>query len=85
MASSYAQFTVQKRDLNGVITDVGAGISVAVYNDTTNADVAESPLTTIANGVISAGSLAAVPVGTRIRFRVQNHDGMAGSSTQITT
>lgn len=76
---------MQRRDLNGVITNVGAGVDVEVYNVTTGLPVAESPLSTDSNGDIVAGSFAAVAVGTRVRFRVENEDGLAGSATQITT
>lgn len=85
MASNYAGFAVQIRDENGILTNVGAGVSVAVYNVTTAAAVAESPLTTDSNGEIAAGSFAAVAVGTRVRFRVESNAGLAGSSTQVTT
>jgi hypothetical protein len=85
MPSNYASFTVKRRDLNGVIADVGAGVDVEVSNVTTGLPVAESPLTTAADGVIAAGTFAAVDAGTRVRFRVENEDGLANSATQVTT
>lgn len=69
----------------GVHTNIGAGVSVKVREDGAGSDVAESPLTTDANGEIAAGSLAAVAAGTLIHFRIENHGGMAGSISQITT
>lgn len=85
MASNYEGFTVQARDANGVVTNVGAGVDVAVYDCTALSDVAESPLTTDINGEIASGSFAAVTAGTRIRFRIENEGGLSGSITQVTT
>jgi hypothetical protein len=85
MASNYEGFTVYTRDANGVLAPVGAGVSVAVFDVTANAAAAESPLTTDSDGNVAAGSLAAVAAGTRVRFRVENHSGLAASGTQITT
>lgn len=83
--SSYAEFAVQVRDENGVITNVGAGISVKVRADGAGADAAESPLTTDSNGEIAAGTLAAISAGTLVHFRVENNGGVAASASQITT
>jgi hypothetical protein len=83
--SSYAGFAVQIRDRYGVLTNVGAGISVAVRADGAGSDAAESPLTTDSNGEISAGTLAAVAAGTLVHFRVENNGGTAGSASQVTT
>lgn len=83
--SSYAGFTVQLRDENGVITDVGPGVSVKVRAEGAVADAAESPLTTGANGEIVAGTLAAIAAGTLVHFRVENFEGGAGSESQVTT
>lgn len=85
MASNYDGFTVQYRNSAGVITNVGAGVSVAIYDTIAAADAAESPLTTDSNGAIAAGSLAAVAVGTLIRFRVDDLNGRSGMTAQITT
>ncbi len=85
MASNYEGFVVQVRDENGVVTNVGASVDVAVYDCTALADVAESPLTTDVNGEIAAGSLAALAAGTRVRFRVENYNGLAFSVSQVTT
>lgn len=83
--SSYEGFTVQIRDENGVITDVGAGVSVKVRAEGAGSDAAESPLTTGVNGVIAAGTLAAIPAGTLVHFRVEQHLQVAGSCSQVTT
>jgi len=85
MASNYASFPVTYRDTEGIIQSVGAGISVKVRVRDAGADVAESPLTTDSNGVIAAGSLAAVAVGSVVCFRVENYGGRAFSVAQITT
>jgi hypothetical protein len=85
MASSYSGFYVNAESTAGVIEHVGAGVSVAIYDTVALADAAESPLTTDVNGYIAAGSLAAVDVGTKVIFRVEDYNGMAASSQQITT
>jgi hypothetical protein len=85
MASNYAQFYVQAEDEAGVITSVGAGISVKVRKAGAGSDAAESPLTTDADGKIAAGSLAAIAAGSRVHFRVENYGGLAFSVSQITT
>lgn len=85
MASNYAAFRVQKRSAIGVIESVGPGVDVHVREDGAGADVAESPLTTDADGEIAAGSLAAVDPGTTVHFRVEEHEGLAGVVSQITT
>lgn len=58
---------------------------VRVRADNTGADVAESPLKTDVNGEIASGSFAAVSVGTKVHFRVENLGGRAKSVAQITT
>jgi hypothetical protein len=83
--SSYAGFTVQVRDENGIVTNVGAGVSVAVRADGAGADAAESPLSTDSNGDIAPGTLAAITAGTLVHFRVEEHEGVAGSASQVTT
>lgn len=83
--SSYAGFAVQIRDENGVLTNVGAGVSVKVRADGAGADAAESPLSTDSNGDIAAGTLAAIAVGTLVHFRVEQNGGAAASASQITT
>jgi hypothetical protein len=85
MASNYEEFPVLVRDENGVITDVGAGVTVKVRAEGAGADAAESPLTTGADGVIAAGTLAAIAAGTRVYFRVENYNGLSASIPQITT
>ena len=69
------------RDENGVLVAV-ASTDVVIYDVAGAADLAV--VTTDANGLIPAGSVA-VDAGSRIRFRVENYFGMAGSVTQITT
>lgn len=81
MASNYEGFFVSKEDETGAITQI-AGVDVEVYD--ADAETALTTLTTDSNGYIAAGSVSPA-AGTRIRFRVENEDGMAGSVTQITT
>jgi hypothetical protein len=85
MPSNYDGFLVTAETVAGVQTSVGAGVDVAVWSETAEADVAESPLTTDADGEIAAGTLAAVAVGTVVHFRVENYNGMAFSVSQVTT
>jgi hypothetical protein len=85
MAGSYESFNVLTRDENGVIDDVGAGVSVKVRINGAGADAAESPLTTGANGVIAAGSIAAASPGNVLLFRVENLGGGSGLEAQIAT
>lgn len=82
--SNYAEFYVQDEDEAGVITSVGAGVSVGVFSVALAADVAESPLTTDSDGKIAAGTATAA-VGDRLHFRVENYNGKAFSVSQITT
>jgi len=84
MASDYTGFTAQVRDENGVLLNVGAGVDVHVYDCTAEADAAESPLTTDINGEVPDGTIAAAAAGTRLRFRIENYNGLAGSSSQVT-
>lgn len=83
--SNYAAFAVKVRDHNGIVTNVGAGVDVAVRAEGEVADEAESPLTTDSNGEIAAGTLAGVAAGVRVHFRVEEHEGGAASATQVTT
>lgn len=85
MAGLYESFPVLTRDQNGVIDDVGAGVTVKVRIDGAGADAAESPLTTGANGVIAAGSIAAASPGDLLLFRVEDLAGGSGLATQIAT
>lgn len=83
--SSYAEFTVLVETEFGAIENVGAGVSVKVRANGAGSDAAESPLTTGANGVIAAGTLAAISPGTLVHFRIENYQGAAGSIPQVTT
>lgn len=69
----------------GVVTNIGAGISVKVRAEGAGADAAESPLTTDSNGEIAAGTLAAIAAGTKVHFRVELFQGMSASVSQLTT
>ena len=80
MPSNYEEFYVMEETNGGVIEAV-AGVNVEVY-DADN-DVALTTLVTDPDGKIAAGTLN-VKAGTRVRFRVENRNGLAGSVTQIT-
>lgn len=85
MPSDYEGFPVTYRDADGIVQSVGAGVSVKVRVRDAGSDVAESPLTTDSNGLIAAGTLSAVAVGSVVCFRVENYGGRAFSVAQITT
>jgi chorismate synthase len=82
---AYAAFTVKVRNYQGIVTNVGAGVDVAVREEGEVADAAESPLTTDSNGDIAGGTLAGIAAGTRVHFRVEDYEGGAASATQILT
>jgi hypothetical protein len=81
MPSDYEEFYVMKRDESGVL-EAMAGVDVTIYDVDTDTDL--DTVTTDSNGFIP-GDTVSVAVGSRIRFRVENEDGLAGSVTQITT
>ena len=85
MASSYQKIAWTYETTAGTFTPLPVSISVKARIQGAGADVAESPLTTNANGEIVAGSFAAVAVGTIVNFRVENYNGMAFSVAQTTT
>jgi hypothetical protein len=85
MPSDYQGFNVSYETTAGVITSVGAGISVKVRAEGAGSDSADSPLTTDANGDIAAGTLSDVGVGTVVHFRIENYNGLAFSVSQTTT
>ena len=80
--SNYEGFHVMREANDGIIEQL-AGVSVKVYD--ADLDVEVTTLVTDQSGNIPPGALPTVAAGTRIRFRVENHDGLAGSVTQITT
>jgi len=84
MASDYLNFPCLIEESAGIVTKL-AGATVKVRVDGAGSDVAESPLTSDANGEIAAGSLAAVAAGTLVHFRIELSGGMSGSIAQITT
>ena len=79
--SNYEEFYLMLRDETGNLITV-AGADVIIYDVDSAADL--DTVTTDADGLIAAGTVAA-PAGSRIRFRVENYNGLAGSATQITT
>lgn len=85
MASSYQGIAVMFRTSPGNEASVGPGVEVHVRAEGEIADEAESPLVTDSNGEIAAGTLASVPAGTRVFFRVEYFQGMAASVAQLTT
>lgn len=85
MASNYPQIYVKDEDDAGVITSVGAGVTVKARAAGSGSDAAESPFTTDSDGKIASGSFASISVGTRVHFRVENLSGKSASVTIITT
>lgn len=85
MAANYQGFYVNVKSAAGVISAVGAGVSVAVRLEGEMSDAAESPLSTDANGYIAAGSIAAASPDDKCFFRVEDYNGLAGNATQILT
>lgn len=85
MASNYQGFAVNYKDEQGVIANVGAGVSVKIRLKGAGSDAAESPLTTNSDGEVADGTLAAIAVGSTVFFRVENFGGRAFSIAQITT
>lgn len=85
MPSDYQGFAVSFETSPGVITSVGAGIEVHVYDTSASADSADSPLLTDADGLIADGTLSDVDPATVVHFRVENYNGMAFSVSQTTT
>lgn len=81
--SNYQEFRLMYNDEFGRLQ---AFAEVAVKVRTSDDDYATDieTLETDANGEIPAGTLD-VPIGTRVRFRVENYLGLANSITQITT
>jgi hypothetical protein len=80
MPSNYDAVRVIKSDGNGNVEQI-AGATVVAQRADTNVDL--QTFTTDENGEIAAGSFN-IPAGTRVRFRVQNYQGLAGSISQIT-
>jgi hypothetical protein len=85
MASNYAAFDVMAETTAGVPTLVPGGVEVAIRKEGSVSDEAESPLLTDSSGHIPAGSLASVAAGSTVYFRVEDHNGLAGTFAQITT
>jgi hypothetical protein len=81
--SAYTAFKMlYKNDQGQLVAFASVSVKVRTSDDNYAADL--TTLTTDANGEIAAGTLA-VPVGTRVRFRIENYQGLANSLTQITT
>jgi hypothetical protein len=85
MASNYEGFVVMAYSTAGVLEHVGAGVSVKARLSGAGSDLAESPLTTDADGQIAAGSFASTSPGDIVNFRVENLLGLSNSVAQATT
>lgn len=85
MPSNYPEINWVKETAEGDIQSVGAGVTIKARVVGAGADVAESPLTTDADGKTVAGTFAAVAVGTHVRFRGEQFEGMAASVEIVTT
>ena len=80
--SNYEEVRIVEEDEDGVITPIGSGETVEIHD--LDADASLGSEVTNSMGAIPAGT-AAVDAGTRIAFRIENKDGLAGSEVQITT
>lgn len=85
MPGDYSGFAVTYESVAGVMTSVGAGVSVKVRIEGAGSDAAESPLTTDSDGEIAAGTIAAADPDDVLLFRVENYNGMAFSVSQVAT
>jgi hypothetical protein len=81
--SDYAAFRLMYNDENGRL-QAFPEVEVLVRSSDDDYATDIDTLETDVNGEIAAGTLA-VPIGTRVRFRVENYLGLAASLTQITT
>lgn len=81
MASNYEGFFVNRISNDGVIEQL-PGVDVRIWDVDGAADL--GTVTTDVDGYIVAGSVTPA-AGTKIRFRVEDEEGLAGSVTQITT
>jgi hypothetical protein len=82
MPSNYLGFTVTYESEPGVNTPVPGGVDVIIYDVATDADIDTVP--TDGSGAIPNDTVA-VSAGSEIRFRVENFEGRAFSTGQITT
>lgn len=82
MPSDYQAIDVTYESEPGVLTNVGGGVDVIIYDVATDTDL--DTVTTDSNGHIAAGTVS-VDADSHIRFRVENFFGMAFSVDQITT
>lgn len=78
--SDYAAFYVFMENESGVNAPVPMTDVIISDDEGTELDV----VTTDGDGRIVAGTVS-VDAGSRIRFRVENYFGLAGSVSQITT
>jgi len=85
MAANYAALAVSYETTAGVITRVGASVSVKCRKEGAGSDLAESPLSTNSSGEIAAGSFASGVAGEVVHFRVENYNGLAFSVSQVLT
>lgn len=69
----------------GVTEAAPAGVTVYARADGEVADVTESPFTTDSDGRVVSGTIAGEGPSTVIHFRIEEHEGMAGSTAITTT
>lgn len=84
MASFFESIRVLAEDASGVLVDGGSGVEVRIRIEGESTDLFESPFTTDAAGIVESAELPCEP-GTKVYFRIENHDGLAGSIALITT
>ena len=80
MPSNYQGFDLTTRNSAGDIVPI-PNQTVEIYNTIAAADLA--PTASNAAGFVP-GATVSVAVGTKLRFRVENYQGLAMSITQIT-
>jgi hypothetical protein len=85
MAGNYETFPVLVRDPTASSTTSGLASRSRSASMVPGADAAESPLTTGANGVIAAGSIAAASAGTFCYFVSRTRAARPGLLAQIAT
>lgn len=83
MPSNYPAIDLVFIESNGARTPV-ASATVKGWNVPASSDLGTIG-TTNSEGVLPAGTLSSVAVGTLVRFRVENHQGRAASVDVVTT
>jgi hypothetical protein len=81
MSSNYDGFDVRKRNGDGTLSPV-PGATLQIYNADSGIEI--GTVVTDEFGFVAPGTVSP-EAGTRLRFRVENFEGLAGSITKLTT